>query len=65
MTDVLGQADALIRRHRSFVASPTQRKPADELPVLTEVVDLPPAAGSPDSALLEAQVARGGEGLLP
>lgn len=44
-SDVLGQADALMRRHRSFVARPagTASAPAEipvdaELPVLTEII---------------------------
>ena len=36
---VLSQADALMRRHRVFVAGADVANPADDLPVLTEVVD--------------------------
>ena len=36
---VLSQADALMRRHRVFVAGAEAANPADDLPVLTEVVD--------------------------
>jgi hypothetical protein len=35
---VLSQADALMRRHRVFVAGADTASPADDLPVLTEVV---------------------------
>jgi hypothetical protein len=59
-TDVLSQADALMRRHRSFVAQPAQpAQPADEpdtpaaadanatdadIPLLTDVVEISPLA---------------------
>ena len=36
---VLSQADALMRRHRVFVAGADVASPTDDLPVLTEVVD--------------------------
>ena len=36
---VLSQADALMRRHRVFVAGAEVANPVDDLPVLTEVVD--------------------------
>ena len=36
---ILSQADALMRRHRVFVAGAEVTNPADDLPVLTEVVD--------------------------
>ena len=36
---VISQADALMRRHRVFVAGAEVANPADDLPVLTEVVD--------------------------
>jgi hypothetical protein len=38
---VLTQADALMRRHRVFVAGAEVANPADDLPVLTEVVEDP------------------------
>lgn len=60
--DVLGQADALMRRYRSFVARPADEAPpaqagsaageADDLPVLTEIVAVP--AGAPRAADAEA-----------
>ena len=38
--DVFGKADALMKRHRAFVAAGAQpASAAEELPVLTEVVD--------------------------
>jgi hypothetical protein len=62
--DVLGQADALMRRHRSFVARPAEEvvscpasdsfAEAPDIPLLTEVVDAQ-AVTSPDlPAVLDA-----------
>lgn len=60
--DVLDQADALMRRHRSFVARPVgatgnapsgdDAEPSD-IPVLTEVVDAEPIAPRNIDALLD------------
>ncbi len=50
--DVLGKADALMRRHRSFVAGGAQPASADEdVPVLTEVFDPGPTAPALPAAL--------------
>lgn len=55
--DVLSQADALMQRHRSFVARRNQEAPpttpasddSGEIPVLTEIVEAAlPADGNPD-----------------
>lgn len=55
--DVLSQADALMQRHRSFVARPNQEallspmtsNEATEIPVLTEIVEVAlPADGNTD-----------------
>lgn len=63
--DVFGKADALMKRHRSFVAGGAQTAPAPEdVPVLTEVVDpgqavpaLPPAlSGGPGAEALARQM---------
>lgn len=60
--DVFGKADALMKRHRAFVAAGAQSAPPpppEDVPVLTEVVDpqaaprLPRAlSGSPDTEAL-------------
>lgn len=70
---LIHKADALIRRHRTFVASPADESPEqapptptlaseDDIPVLTEVVDATiahqrSAAGIVDSALTDQQQA--------
>lgn len=60
--DVFGKADALMKRHRAFVAAGAQSAPLpppEDVPVLTEIVDpqaahrLPRAlSGSPDTEAL-------------
>ena len=50
--DVFGNADALMKRHRAFVAVGAQpTPPAEELPVLTEVVDPTQAVSALSAAL--------------
>lgn len=50
--DVFGKADALMKRHRAFVAAGAQpAPPAEELPVLTEVVDPTQAVSALSAAL--------------
>jgi hypothetical protein len=50
--DVFGKADALMKRHRSFIAGGAQAAPvADDVPVLTEVVDPGQAAPALSRAL--------------
>lgn len=47
--DIFGKADALMKRHRAFVAAGAQAAPApppEDVPVLTEVVD--PHAAAPE-----------------
>ncbi len=53
-SDVLGKADALLRRHRAARAAASPEPPAD-FPVLTEVVAGAPAA--PPAPLSEAELA--------
>lgn len=59
--DILDQADALMRRHRSFVARgdtaglaatpPTDDTPGDgDIPLLTEVVEIAPDAAANEAA---------------
>lgn len=49
--DVLGKADALMHRHRSFVAGATPQGTADDVPVLTDEVSLESeAAGAAEAA---------------
>jgi len=46
--DIVGKADALMKRHRAFVAAGAQAAaapPVEDLPVLTDIVD--PAAAAP------------------
>ncbi len=52
--DVVGKADALMKRHRAFVAAGAQAAPTppvDDVPVLTEVVDPTVAAPALDAVL--------------
>lgn len=47
--DVVGKADALMKRHRAFVAAGAQAAPTppvEDLPVLTDIVDLADAAAA-------------------
>jgi hypothetical protein len=58
--DVLGKADALLQRHRAARASTAPDPPVD-FPVLTEVVEAPPAAQAAPAApppLTEAELAQ-------
>lgn len=57
---ILDQADALMRRHRSFVARPSDAAQAgtvaeeDEVPLLTEVVDTSEVAAQDIATLIAA-----------
>ena len=51
---VLSQADALMRKHRVFVAGTDAATTLDDLPMLTEVVDEPDFGGKRSSGQLYA-----------
>ncbi|HMX15750.1 MAG TPA: hypothetical protein PK375_07360 [Rhodocyclaceae bacterium] len=55
--ELIGKADALMRRHRVFVAGGTRPTAEEDVPVLTEVVE-DVAAGTPTSNPAEDELER-------